>query len=181
MFFSAFLHAWQARYPSRQTIDSKVPMSSSTPALTANIQQLLANAVMSSGRTSSEIARRAGMKRDSLRRTLASERPVTFDEVVRILEASGHASAETLTLALLVGNDFALTQSGTSSAKFLGELLRLAPAEIVAELGDGIDDLRPRWALGTAKMLARALSQHVAELNRRGDAIGERLPNARAD
>ena len=75
----------------------------------------------------------------------------------------------------VVKAQLASRRSGTSAARFLGELLRLAPAEIVAELGDGFDDLKPRWALGTAKMLARALSQHVAELNRRGDAIGERF------
>ena len=150
-------------------------MRCSTPSLTENILRLLTNAVIASDRTTSEIARRAGMKRDSLRRTLANDRPVTLDEVVRILDASGYKGDDTLTLAILVGNEFALTQSGTSSARFLGELLRLAPAEIVAELGDGLDDLKPRWAFGTAKMLARALSQHVAELNRRGNAIGERF------
>ena len=150
-------------------------MRCSNPSLTENIQRLLTNAVIASDRTTSEIARRAGMKRDSLRRSLANDRPVTLDEVVRILDASGYTGEDTLMLALLVGNDFALTRSGTSSARFLGELLRLAPAEIVAELGEGFEDLKPRWALGTAKMLARALSQHVAELNRRGDAIGERF------
>ena len=156
-------------------------MRCSTPSLTENILRLLTNAVIASDRTTSEIARRAGMKRDSLRRTLANDRPVTLDEVVRILDASGYTGEDTLTLAILVGNEFALTQSGTSSARFLGELLRLAPAEIVAELGDGFDDLKPRWALGTAKMLARALSQHVTELNRRGDAIGERFATQAAE
>ena len=50
-----------------------------------------------------------------------------------------------------------------------------AGVEIAEQLGEDMSELRPRWAKGTAKMLARTLSQHIADLNRRGDAIGDRL------
>lgn len=42
------------------------------------------------------------------------------------------------------------------------------------QLSDEIDELRPRWADGTGKLIARNFSQHVADLNCRGEAIGGR-------
>ena len=76
---------------------------------------------------------------------------------------------------LLVDGDFAVSRAGSDAARFLGELMRAVPVEIAEQLGEDMSELRPRWAKGTAKMLARTLSQHIADLNRRGDAIGDRL------
>ena len=148
-------------------------MDQPTPDLPGRVAHLLERAVRDSGKTASEVARLAGMKRDSLRRTLSGTRAATLHEALMILEATANAGEETLLLLIMVGEDFALAKSGTQSARFLGELLRRAPVEIVEQLGENIDDLRPRWANGTAKLLARTLVQHVADLNRRGDAIGE--------
>jgi len=140
--------------------------------LPVRVTRLIERAVKESGKSYSEIARVAGIKRDSLRRSLSGERPVTLDEAVLILEASDFAGEETLLLLLLVGEEFALARSGTGPAQFLGELFKRAPLEIIEQLGEDIDELRPRWAHGTAKLLARTLTQHIADLNRRGDAIG---------
>ena len=152
-------------------------MTLSPNDLPARVTRLLGRAVKECGKSNSEIARLAGMKRDSLRRSLSGERPVTLAEALKILEASEYAAEETLLLVLLVGEDFALARSGTGPARFLGELFKRAPLEIVEQLGENIDELRPRWAHGTAKLLARTLTQHIADLNRRGDAIGERYPD----
>lgn len=150
-------------------------MTTSHNDLPARLARLLERAVKESGKANSEIARFAGIKRDSLRRSLNGERPVTLDEALMILEASDYAGEETLLLLMLVGEDFAMAQAGTGPARFLAELFKRAPIEIVDQLGENLDELRPRWAGGTAKLLARTLTNHVAELNRRGDAIGERL------
>lgn len=69
-----------------------------------------------SGKSQSEIARLAGTKRDSLRRSLSGGRTVTYDEVVMILEAPDLVGEETLLLLLLDGEDFALARSGTGLA-----------------------------------------------------------------
>jgi transcriptional regulator with XRE-family HTH domain len=143
--------------------------------LPARVARLLQRAAKECGKSNSEIARIAGIKRDSLRRSLSGDRPVTLNEVMDILEATENAGEETLLMLLVVGEDFALEQGGTAPARFLGELLRRAPTEIIEQLGDSIDELRPRWAVGTAKLLARTLQQHVSELNRRGDSIAERF------
>jgi antitoxin HigA-1 len=143
--------------------------------LPARVARLLQRAAKECGKSNSEIARLAQMKRDSLRRSLSGESPVTLEETFMILEATEFAGEETLLLLMLAGEEFTLVHSGTGAARFLGELFRRAPGEIVEQLGDNIDELRPRWAVGTAKLLARTLTQHVADLNRRGDAIGERV------
>jgi antitoxin HigA-1 len=155
-------------------------MDHSNSDLPARVARLLERAVRDSGKSNSEIARLAGIKRDSLRRTLDGVRPATLGEAITILDASDLSGEETLLLLMLVGEDFALARSGSGAAQFLGELFKRAPIEIVEQLGADIDELRPRWANGTAKLLARTLSQHVAELNRRGDAIGERFAGSQA-
>jgi len=141
------------------------------------IARLLDRAVSDSGKSQSEVARLAGIKRDTLRRSLSGGRLVPMVEVVGILEASGLTGEQTLLFMLLAGEDFALARSGTAAAQFLGELFRRAPAEIFEQLGENAEELRPRWAHGMAKLLARTLTQHISDLNRRGDAIGERYAN----
>lgn len=143
--------------------------------LPTRVARLLGRAVDASGKSNSEIARSSGMKRDSLRRSLAGDRPFTLNEVLAVLDAADQAGEETLLLLLLAGEEFALAQGGTAHARFLGELFKRAPVEIIEKLGDNIEELRPRWAHGTAKLLARTLEQHITELNRRSDAIGDRI------
>lgn len=150
-------------------------MTTSHIDLPARVARLLERAVSESSKSNSQIARLAGIKRDSLRRSLAGERPVTLNELLVILEAAEHAGEETLLLFLLAGEDFALAQGGSRPARFLGELFKRAPVEIIEHLGEDIDELRPRWASGTAKLLARTLQQHITDLNSRGDAIGDSL------
>lgn len=143
--------------------------------LATRVVRLIERAVRESGKPVSEVARVAEMKRDSLRRSLAGDRMPTFSEVLRVLDACNLASEETLLLLILVGEDFALSQRGSATAIFLGELFKRAPAQIIDQLGELACELRPRWANGTAKLLARTLEQHITDLNRRSDAIGDRI------
>lgn len=145
--------------------------------LPTRVARLLERAVSESGKSNSEIARLSGIKRDSVRRSLSGKRPVTLTEAIAILDAAEYPGQETLLLLLLAGEDFALERGGTGAARFLGELFKRVPHEIIEQLGDDLVELRPRWANGTAKLLARTLSQHVTDLVRRGDAIEERLPS----
>lgn len=149
-------------------------MDADQTSLHVRVARLLTLAVRESGQSTAHIARKSELKWDTVRRTLDGKRAATIPEVVAILAAAGFHGDETLKLMLLVGEDFALRRAGSDVARFLGEFLQKVPTEIVEHLGDDLDELRPRWANGTAKMLAKTLSQHVAELNRRGDAIGER-------
>lgn len=134
--------------------------------------KLLSRAVRESGKSLAEIARLSRLKRDTLRRIIGGSRAATIVDAISVLEAAGLAGQQSLILMLLADEDFALARSGTGAAKFLCELMRHLPQEIVEQLGENVEDLRPRWANGTAKMFARILGQHIADLNRRGDSIG---------
>ena len=144
------------------------------------LARLLGRAVHDSGRSLAEVARRSELKRDTVRRTIEGGREVTIAEAVAILDAAGLAGEQTLLFMLLVDEDFAMTYSGTVLTDFIGELFRCVPSAIVEELGENAHELRPRWAHGTAKLLARTLSQHVTEITQRGDAIGDRFSKTSA-
>jgi antitoxin HigA-1 len=149
-------------------------VESSCSDLHGVVTRMLARAVADSGKSHSEIARLAGMKRNSVQRSLMGSRTPSLVEVVAILDASGVCGQQTLMFALLGGEELAFSGLGSGAGAFLEELFKRTPAELLAQLGENVDDLRPRWANGTAKMLARTLTQHIADLNRRGDAVGER-------
>lgn len=142
--------------------------------LEIRITRLLAQAVEQSGKPVAEIARIAGLNRDTLRRSLSGDRNASLGEAVAILDAAGLSGEQALFLMLIAGGEFALARSGTPVGEFLELLFRRAPNEICNQLGQDVNELRPRWAGGTAALLARTLAQHVGELARRGDAIGER-------
>jgi DNA-binding transcriptional ArsR family regulator len=153
-------------------------MSFSECDLDQRLTRLLARTGRESGRSFAEIARISGLKKDTVRRTLSGERHATLLEANAILEAVDQPGELALLFMLLVDEDFTLDRSGSEISSFLGELFRLTPVELVEMLGQDVDQLRPRRAKGTAKLLARTLSQHVTDLVRRGDAIGERFaPN----
>lgn len=142
--------------------------------LEIRIVRLLSQAVQQCGKPMAEIARLTGMKRDTVRRSLAGDRNATLSEAVMILDAAGLAGEQALFLMLVAGDEFVLEWAGGTLAEFLETLFRRVPSEICNQLGENVNELRPRWAGGTAALLARTLAQHVGELARRGDAIGER-------
>ena len=147
-------------------------MDVNPPNLHFRVAELLELAVRESGQSIAQIARKAQLKWDTVRRTLDAKRAATIPEIVAILDATGYSAEDTFRLMLLVDGNFAVSRAGSDAARFLGELMRAIPVEIAEQLGEDIDQLRPRWAHGTAKLLARTLAQHIADLNRRGDAIG---------
>ena len=150
-------------------------MDANQPDLHFRVAQLLELAVRESGLSTAQVARRAQLKWDTVRRTLDGKRAATIPEIVAILNATGHSAEDSFRLMLLVDADFAVSRAGSDAARFIGELMQAVPTEIIEQLGEDISELRPRWAKGTAKMLARTLSQHIVDLNRRGDAIGDRF------
>ena len=148
----------------------------STDPSHADISRLLDAAVRTSRQSHCEIARRAGMKRDSVRRTLTGERPVGLIEALRILKAAGQPAEETLLLGLMVGGELAAEWLDCDATRFLGELFRQLPRDFAAQLSEELHEIRPRWALGAARLLTRTLGAHIAELAARDQAIGDARP-----
>ena len=143
-----------------------------SPEPMAPITRLLVEAVRCSGRSRRDIARRAGMHKDVLMRTLNGSRAVTFDEVMRILRTADVSPELTLALALTAGEDAALDLMRTELAAFIGELFRLVPKAIGDQLGEQVCEIRPRWATGMARIIAKMLSEHIADVARREAALG---------
>ena len=139
---------------------------------TAPITRLLAQAVSGSGRSRRDIARSAGMHKDVLMRTLNGTREVTYREVLLILGTTNVAPKLTLALALTAGEDAALDLMQTELAAFIGELFARVPQAIGEQLGEQVCEIRSRWAPGVAKLIAKLLSDHIADVARREAVLG---------
>lgn len=139
----------------------------------ADLARLLLAAVEASGRTRSDIARNAQMHKDALRRVLAGERSASLGEALRILAASGAAPHAHLLLFLVSSGDHAIAWLQSDLAQFFEDFTGELPSALERVLGNQVHSVRPRWAKGTAHRVARLLSDHIEELERRDALIGD--------
>ena len=140
------------------------------PLVRADLARLLLASVEASGRARGDIARDAQIHKDALRRVLLGERSTTLGETLRILAASGAPPHAHLLLFLVSSGDQAIAWLQSDLAQFFEEFTGELPAALERVLGNQISDVRPRWANGTAHRVARLLSDHIDELERR-DAL----------
>ncbi len=140
-----------------------------------NISGVLAAVVDASGRTRREIGARSAIHKDALRRILAGERSPTFSEAAAILDASRCPSHTALVLCILGENDRAIAWNEEPIARFLDTFLAELPGALERTLGNQLHEIRPRWAKGTALRVARLLSDHIEELEKKDALFGENL------
>ena len=133
----------------------------------ADLARLLNAAVEASGRLRCDIARDAHIHKDALRRILTGKRSTSLGEASRILSASGVRAKQTLSLFILTDASQAAEWQDTKVGRFLEDFLTELPAALSSELADRLEDVRPRWAKGTAHRVARLLADHIDELERR--------------
>lgn len=127
------------------------------------LARTLAHAVERAGKPRHRIASDAGMHRETLLRVTRGERPIGLDEAGRILEACGAMPRATLVLALTGEESLAREWMHSDMGEFLEGFLVALPGELDAVLGDRICDLRPRWAVGTSRLVAKMLAKHVED------------------
>ncbi len=139
----------------------------------ADLARLLTKAVEASGCTRCDIARGAQVHKEALRRILTGRRSATLGEASRILQASGVRSQQALTMFLLTDADQSADWQGTEIGRFLEDFLTAMPAALACELGSRLQEVRPRWAKGTAHRVARLLSDHIDELERKDVLLGD--------
>lgn len=137
------------------------------------LAHLLAAAVEASGRAKCDIAADAKLHKDALRRVLQGERSATMGEALRILEASRAAPRAHLLLFLVCGEDQAIDWLQSGLAEFFEEFSTEFPQAMHRSLGDNVGDVKPRWAKGTANRVARMLSDHISELERKDQFLGK--------
>jgi len=139
------------------------------------LARLLAAAVEASGRARCDIAADARLHRDALRRVLQGDRSATMGEALRILEASRAAPRAHLLLFLVCGSEQAIDWLHTDLAEFFEEFSAEFPQAMQRSLGDSVGDVKSRWAKGTANRVARMLSDHISELDRKDQFLGSFL------
>lgn len=138
----------------------------------ADLARLLLAAVETSGQPRCEIARKAHIHKDALRRVLAGERSASIAETLRILAASGVPPHAHL-LLFLVGSDHAVRWLQSDLADFFEDFTGELPSALERVLGNQVHDVKPRWAKGTAHRVARLLSDHIDELERKDALLGD--------
>jgi DNA-binding phage protein len=131
------------------------------------LSRLLTAAVAASGRTRCEIARAAGIHKDAFRRVLGGTRAATLGEVTRILTACGLPPQPHLHLLLSGQGERGIAWIGGELAHFLDEFACELPAALERVLGNQLHEVKARWARGTAHRVAKLLSDHMDELERR--------------
>ena len=144
----------------------------------ADLARLLTGAVTASGRTRCAIARDTQIHKDALRRILTGKRSASFGEASRILEACGVRAPQSLTMFLLTNADQSAEWRGTEIGRFLEDFLTALPSALACELRGRLQDVRPRWAKGTAHRVARLLSDHIEELERKDVLLSDVFSDA---
>lgn len=144
----------------------------------ADLARLLTGVVEACGRTRCDIACDAQIHKDALRRVLTGKRSATLGEASRILQASGVRPQQTLTMFMLTNADQSAEWQGTEIGRFLEDFLTAMPTALACELGSRLQEVRPRWAKGTAHRVARLLSDHIDELERKDVLLGDMINEA---
>lgn len=139
----------------------------------ADLARLLLAAVEASGRPRCDIAREAQIHKDALRRILAGDRSASLGEALRILAASQVAPHAHLLLFLVSSGDHAIAWLQSDLTQFLELFSCELPSALERVLGNQVHDVKPRWAKGTAHRVARLLSDHIDELERKDALMGD--------
>jgi len=145
----------------------------------AGLARLLAAAVDASGRANCDVAADAEIHKDALRRILQGRRSASLGEALRILDACGSASRANMLLFLVCGSDQSIDWLQSDLAVFFEEFSAEFPQALQRLLGDRIGDVKPRWAKGTANHVSRLLSDHILELERKDDFLGNSFAGER--
>lgn len=136
-------------------------------AFSSELSRLLTAAVAASGRPRCDIAQQAAIHKDAFRRVLSGARAVTMCEASRILIACGLPPQPYLSLVLAGHAQRGIDWIDAELGGFLDEFGRELPLALERALGNQLHEIKARWAKGTAHRVAKLLSDHMDELERR--------------
>ena len=130
---------------------------------------ILTEAIAHSNLSKREVARKSGVHKDALLSILNAKRPASVQEAMSIFDATGMEPRTAIVLALIGEDELNLQWAATEMHPFLAGLISALPRAL---LGEDIVEVKERWGAGTARMIAKALAGHIAELTRRETAFG---------
>ncbi|MEE4212941.1 MAG: hypothetical protein V2I43_27150, partial [Parvularcula sp.] len=81
-------------------------------------------------------------------------------------------------LFLVSSGDHAIAWLQSDLAQFFEDFTGELPSALERVLGNQVHNVRPRWAKGTAHRVARLLSDHIEELERRDALLGDGFPSS---
>ena len=100
----------------------------------------------------------------------AFARKNTAQGILMDLRVAPHAH---LLLFLVSGGDHAIAWLQSDLAQFFEDFSGELPSALERVLGNQVHDVKPRWAKGTAHRVARLLSDHIDELERKDALLGD--------
>ena len=89
---------------------------------------------------------------------------LTVDEALRLFAAAGVPARGTLFLALAGKEELAANWMNHEMGEFWDELVSSMPGTLNDALQDKFNEVRPRWAVGTSKLVARLVSEHIDDI-----------------
>ena len=128
------------------------------------LQRILSRSVEECGHSHREIARRAGINKDTLNRVLAGSRKVALGEARQILAATGHDPEAALLLMFYENSEFEWLWRERKALSFLTAMIRSMPRALDQRLSDHVNELRPNWGAGAAHAAARAVAKLIDDL-----------------
>lgn len=141
------------------------------PGVDLVLARTLARAIDGSSKARRTIARETGLHKDALLGVIRGTRPVTTEEALRLLSASGVPPKGVLALALAGHENLASEWMHQDMGQFWDELFTALPATIAEALGEDLQEIRPRWAVGTSRLVAKLLADHIRDVVNRDLSI----------
>jgi hypothetical protein len=132
---------------------------------------ILEEAVRQSGRARQEISMRSAIHKDALRRILGGTRSPSLKEALAILDAAGSQASTSLILCLVGDHAHGREWMGEPVEEFIEAFLSELPVALERLLGNQIQEIRPRWAKGAAHRVARLISDHLEDIDRRDQHV----------
>jgi antitoxin HigA-1 len=134
------------------------------PGVDPVLARTLAKAIDGSPKPRRTIARETGLHKDALLGVIRGTRAVTTDEALRLFSAAGVPSKGILALALAGHEELASEWMHQDMGQFWDELFRALPGTLADALGEDLQEIRPRWAVGTSRLVAKLLAEHVRDV-----------------
>jgi transcriptional regulator with XRE-family HTH domain len=137
----------------------------------ASLARVLTHAIEASEKPKHQIASEAGVHRETLLKIMRGERAISIDRAVRIFEVCGACPHAVIVLTLAGEEVLACEWMHRDMGAFLDEFIISLPGQLDRTLGRRVADLRPRWATGTAQLVAKLLAKHIDDLANRDIAM----------
>ncbi len=137
----------------------------------ASLARVITHAVETADKPKHQIAREAGVHRETLLKVMRGERAISIDRAVRLLEVCGVSPHAVIVLTLAGEEALACEWMHREMGAFLEEFIASLPGQLDRTLGHRVLDLRSRWAMGTSQLVAKLLAKHIDDLANREIAM----------